>query len=101
MSSPIIFVRVLPFNSTTVVWGTKSTVNKHIFFCEDEDCGNETHSDTLCRTCRHRLVMLFSGAESEEEEESEEGDLEEVQEAAYGFLAWEAGEIDDDGNPVE
>ena len=98
MSSPIIFVRVLPFNSTTVVWGTKSTVNKHIFFCEDEDCGNETHSDTLCRTCRHRLVMLFSGAESEEEEE---GDLEEAQEAAYGFLAWEAGEIDDDGNPVE
>ena len=98
MSSPIIFVRVLPFNSTTVVWGTKSTVNKHIFFCEDEDCGNETHSDTLCRTCRHRLVMLFSGAEPQEEEEA---DLEEVQEAVEGFLAWEAGEIDDDGNPVE
>ena len=101
MSSPIIFVRVLPFNSTTVVWGTKSTVNKHIFFCEDEDCGNETHSDTLCRTCRHRLVMLFSGAEWEEPEEEEEMDLEEVQEATAGFLAWAAGEIDDDGNPVE
>ena len=98
MSSPIIFVRVLPFDSTTVVWGTKSTVNKHIFFCDDEDCGNETHSDTLCRTCRHRLVMLFSGAEPQEEEEA---DLEEVQEAVEGFLAWEAGEIDDDGNPVE
>ena len=27
--------------------------------------------------------------------------LEEAQDAAYGFQAWEAGEIDDDGNPVE
>jgi hypothetical protein len=101
MSSPIIFVRCLPFDSTTVVWGTKSTVNKHIFFCEDEDCGNETHSDTLCDSCRRHLVMLFSGAEWEEEEEEEEMDPEEAQDAASAFLAWEAGEIDDDGNPVE
>jgi hypothetical protein len=29
------FFQVLPFGSTTVVWGTKSTVNKHSFFCDD------------------------------------------------------------------
>ena len=66
MSSPIIFIRVLPFDSNTVVWHTKSTVNKHTFFCENEDCGNETHCDTLCDSCRASLVALFvGGAENE------------------------------------
>jgi len=66
MSSPIIFIRVLPFDSNTVVWHTKSTVNKHTFFCENEDCGNETHCDTLCDSCRASLIALFvGGAENE------------------------------------
>lgn len=43
--------------------------------------------------------MMFSGAEWEEEEDHM--GLEEAQDAASAFLAWEAGEIDDDGNPVE
>ena len=92
MSSPIIFVRVLPLDSTTIVWDTKSTVNTHIFFCEEEDCGNEARSDTLCDSCR-RLVIC--GPEWEAE------NLKEIQEAVADFMGWEAGEIDDDGNPVE
>lgn len=66
MSSPIIFVRTLPFDSTTVVWYTKSTVNKHTFFCENEDCANETHCDTLCDPCRASLVALFVGGAEHE-----------------------------------
>lgn len=96
MSSSIMFFQVLPFGSTTVVWGTKSTVNKRIFFCDDEDCGNETHSDTLCASCRaHRVSLFMNEAEYNEE------DLEEIKQAALDYQAWEAGEIDDDGNEVE
>jgi hypothetical protein len=96
MSSSIMFFKVLPFGSTTVVWATKSTVNKHSFFCDDEDCGNETHSDTLCDSCRNHLVSLFTGSAEYSEE-----DLEEIKQAALDYQAWEAGEIDDDGYEVE
>jgi hypothetical protein len=96
MSSSIMFFQVLPFGSTTVVWGTKSTVNKHSFFCDDEDCGNETHSDTLCDSCRNHLVALFT-----DDAEYSEEDLEEINQAALDYRAWEAGEIDDDGYEVE
>ena len=96
MSSSIMFFQVLPFGSTTVVWGTKSTVNKHSFFCDDEDCGNETHSDTLCDSCRNHLVSLFTDSAEYSEE-----DLEEIKQTALDYQAWEAGEIDDDGNELE
>jgi hypothetical protein len=96
MSSSIIFFQVLPFGSTTVVWGTKSTVNKRTFFCEDEDCGNETHSDTLCESCRTHLVSLFMNKAASNEE-----DLDEIKHAAEDYQAWEAGEIDDDGNATD
>lgn len=60
MSSSIIFNQVLVNGAE--VWDTRSTANKHTYFCEEDECGNETHSDNKCDSCRAALIAYASGA---------------------------------------
>ena len=60
MSSSIIFNKVL-VNGAEVL-DTRSTANKHTYFCEEDECGNETHSDNKCDSCRAALIAYASGA---------------------------------------
>jgi hypothetical protein len=59
MLFPILVFPVLI--DSVLVWRTMSTVNKHIYFCESEDCSNETHGDTLCDTCHSARVARVCG----------------------------------------
>jgi hypothetical protein len=60
MSSSIIFNQVLVNGAE--VWDTRSSANKHTYFCEEDECGNETHSDNKCDSCRASLIAYASGA---------------------------------------